>query len=150
MGRQESTQRELGSCQNRLTDAQSQMLRKIAETQMQLQAVQIQSMEGISASTRMLNDLKEDQAGFREKIAKHISVLQLDNGNQSEAIAIMEQQKKRLRLEFDAVAEDYKEYVNDMDSFNQELKMRVDRLFKSMQPTKVEWRVGRVLERKKE
>merc|ERR1719456_224079 len=76
-----------------------------------------EKQEGTSANTRMLQDLREDQVRYRDKISKHISVLQIDTGNQAEAVATLEQQKKRLRLEFDAMSEDYKEYVTDMDTW---------------------------------
>lgn len=142
--KQEITKQATDSALDRLNELSASTKNVQSTIQMQMQAVQIQAHEGTSANTRMLQDLREDQVRYRDKISKHISVLQIDTGNQAEAVATLEQQKKRLRLEFDAMSEDYKEYVTDMDTWTKDIKTKVTQLFKGLEPRVVEWRVGNI------
>jgi len=41
----------------------------------------------------------------------------------------------------DGLAEDYHEYVGDMDGWSGDVRKKVERLFRSLEPTKVEWRI---------
>ena len=75
--KQEITTQATDSAWDRLNElsASTKNVQSTIQIQMQMQAVQIQAHEGRSANTRiMLQDLREDQMRFRDKISKHTSV----------------------------------------------------------------------------
>jgi hypothetical protein len=143
------TKAELNFCQSRVTEQREWSQKLFAERESATEAVQVESHEGLKALNRMLHALKDDEVAFREKMATHIKTLQNDATSHGEVISEHEQQRKRMRLDLDGLAEDYHEYVGDMDGWSGDVRRKVEKLFRSMEPTKVEWRIEKISQKQK-
>merc|ERR1711904_171005 len=88
------------------------------------EAVQVEACEGLAALNRMLHALKDDEVAFREKVATHIKTLQGDTAKHEDEISDLEQHRKRIRLDLDGLAEDYHEYVGDMDGWSVDVRKK--------------------------
>merc|ERR1719265_3047897 len=142
------TKAELNFCQSRVTEQREWSQKLFAERESATEAVQVEAIEGMKALNRMLHALKDDEVAFREKMATHIKGLQGDSVVHSEHLGELEQQRKRIRLDLDGLAEDYHEYVGDMDGWSGDVRRKVEKLFRSMEPTKVEWRIEKISKKK--
>lgn len=142
------TKAELNFCQQRVTEQREWSQKLFAERESATEAVQVEAVEGLKALNRMLHALKDDEVAFREKMANHIKSLQGDTQSHGEQISEHEQQRKRMRLDLDGLAEDYHEYVGDMDGWSGDVRRKVEKLFRSMEPTKVEWRVEKISQKR--
>merc|ERR1719217_284620 len=116
--------------------------RQFVETTTATRAAQVDAQEGVSACTRMAHALRDDQVAFRDKMAKHVSLLQHASDSYGDAINALETQRSRMRLELDAILGDHKSYVTDMDGWADDVRVKVERLFKAMEPPKCEWRIN--------
>merc|ERR1719265_3103589 len=143
------TKAELNFCQSRVTEQREWSQKLFAERESATDAVQVEAVEGMKALNRMLHALKDDEVAFREKMANHIKGLQGDSTNHGEQLGELEQQRKRMRLDLDGLAEDYHEYVGDMDGWSGDVRRKVEKLFRSMEPTKVEWRIEKISQKAK-
>lgn len=143
------TKAELNFCQSRVTEQREWSQKLFAERESATEAVQVEAVEGMKALNRMLHALKDDEVAFREKMANHIKGLQGDSTNHGEQLGELEQQRKRMRLDLDGLAEDYHEYVGDMDGWSGDVRRKVEKLFRSMEPTKVEWRIEKISQKMK-
>jgi len=112
--------------------------------------VQVDAQEGLAAATKMLHALRDDAVSFREKMAKYISILQHSSDSHGDAITALETQRGRMRSELDALIGDHKAYTGDMDGWADDVRVKVERLFRALEPPRVEWRVTRATQRAKE
>jgi hypothetical protein len=143
------TKAELNFCQSRVTEQREWSQKLFAERESATEAVQVEAVEGLKALNRMIHALKDDEVAFREKMANHIQGLQGDSVSHTENLGELEQQRKRMRLDLDGLAEDYHEYVGDMDGWSGDVRRKVEKLYRSLEPTKVEWRIEKVSEKAK-
>jgi len=54
-----------------------------------------------------------------------------------------------MRMELDAILEDHQAYVTDMDGWADDVRVKVERLFRAMEPPRCEWVISRAKERAK-
>jgi len=132
---------EINFFQSRLLEQRDWAQRQIAETATATRAAQVDAQEGVAAATKMAHALRDDQVSFRDKMAKHISLLQHASDSYGDAINALETQRSRMRLELDAVLGDHKAYVTDMDGWADDVRVKVERLFRAMEPPRCEWRI---------
>jgi len=69
---------------------------------------------------------------------------------QGDAINTLEAHRARIRLELDALIGDHKSYTSDMDGWADDVRVKVERLFRAMEPARAEWRIFRAERRAKE
>jgi len=144
------TKQEINFFQSRLADQKDWTQRQLTETATATRAVQVDAQEGLAAATKMLNALRDDAVAFREKMAKYISILQHASDSHGDAITALETQRGRIRSELDALIGDHQAYTGDMDGWADDVRVKVERLFRAMEPPRVEWRVARAHQRAKE
>lgn len=144
------TKQEIGFFQSRLLEQRDWAQRQLVEAATATRAAQVDSQEGVAAATKMLYAMRDDQVAFREKMAKHVSMLQHSADSHGDAIVTLETQRARARLDLDNLMEDHKAYTEDMDGWADDVRVKVERLFRAMEPGKAEWRVHRPLQRDKE
>jgi len=132
---------EINFFQSRLLEQRDWAQRQLAETATATRAAQVDAQEGVAAATKMAHVLRDDQVSFRDKMAKHISLLQHASDSYGDAINALETQRSRMRLELDAVLSDHKAYVTDMDGWADDVRVKVERLFRAMEPPRCEWRI---------
>lgn len=141
---------EINFFQSRLMEQRDWAQRQLAETATATRAAQVDAQEGVAATTKMLHALRDDQIGFRDKMAKHVSLLQHASDSYGDAINTLETQRSRMRLELDALLGDHKAYVGDMDGWADDVRVKIERLFRAMEPPRCEWRISRAGTRLKE
>merc|ERR1719408_249218 len=141
---------EINFFQHRLLEQRDWAQRQIADSQTATRAAQVDAQEGVSACTRMAHALRDDQVAFRDKMAKHVSLLQHASDSYGDAINALETQRSRMRLELDAILTDHKAYVTDMDGWADDVRLKVERLFRAMEPPRCEWRIGSAAQKLKE
>lgn len=144
------TKQEINFFQTKLKEQRDWTETKLTENSTATRAAVVDSQEGLAASTKMLCALRDDAVGFREKMAKYISLLQHSCDSQGDAINSLDQNRSRMRAELDALIGDHKCYTDDMDGWAQHVTQQVERLFRAFQPAKIEWRVARATQRAKE
>jgi len=144
------TKQEINFFQSRLLEQRDWSQRQLAETATATRAAQVDAQEGLAAATKMLHALRDDQVGFRDKMAKHISILQHSTDSHADGINSLETQRVRMRHELDVLLDDHKAYVSDMDGWADDVRIKVERLFRAMEPPRAEWVIGRAEQRIKE
>jgi hypothetical protein len=132
---------EINFFQSRLLEQRDWAQRQLAEIATATRAAQVDAQEGVAACTKMSHVLRDDQVTFRDKMGKHISLLQHASDSYGDAINTLETQRVRMRMELDAVLDDHKEYVTDMDGWADDVRVKVERLFRAMEPPRCEWRI---------
>lgn len=133
---------EINFFQSRLLEQRDWAQRQLSETATATRAAQVDAQEGVAAATKMAHTLRDDQVSFRDKMAKHISLLQHSSDSYGDAINALETQRSRMRLELDAVLADHKAYVTDMDGWADDVRVKVERLFRAMEAARCEWRIN--------
>mmetsp|Transcript_41448 Transcript_41448/g.72794 ORF Transcript_41448/g.72794 Transcript_41448/m.72794 type:complete len:762 (-) Transcript_41448:77-2362(-) len=141
---------EINFFQSRLMEQRDWAQRQLAETATATRAAQVDAQEGVAATTKMLHALRDDQVTFRDKMAKHVSLLQHASDSYGDAINTLETQRSRMRLELDALLGDHKAYVGDMDGWADDVRVKIERLFRAMEPPRCEWRIGQAAVKLKE
>lgn len=144
------TKQEINFFQSHLADQKDWTQRQLTETATATRAVQVDAQEGLAAATKMLHALRDDAVSFREKMAKYISILQHSTDSHGDAINALETQRGRMRSELDALIGDHKDYTGDMDGWADDVRVKVERLFRALEPPRVEWRINRAHQRAKE
>jgi len=139
--RQDVIKQEINFFQSRLLEQRDWAQRQLSETATATRAAQVDAQEGVAAATKMAHALRDDQVGFRDKMAKHISLLQHASDSYGEAINSLETQRSRMRLELDAILADHKAYVTDMDGWADDVRVKVERLFRAMEPPRLVWSI---------
>jgi len=141
---------EINFFQSRLLEQKDWTQRQLTETATATRAVQVDAQEGLAAVTKMLHALRDDAVGFREKMGKYIGILQHTSDSHSDAITSLETQRGRIRAELDALIGDHKAYTGDMDGWADDVRVKVERLFRALEPPRMEWRIARAPQRAKE
>mmetsp|Transcript_12784 Transcript_12784/g.30401 ORF Transcript_12784/g.30401 Transcript_12784/m.30401 type:complete len:781 (+) Transcript_12784:33-2375(+) len=144
------TKQEINFFQSKLKDQREWTERCLAESSTATRAAALDSQEGLAATTKMLHALRDDAVSFREKMAKYISILQHSSDQQGEAINSLEINRTRMRAELDALVTDHKAYTTDMDDWADDVRVKVERIFRALEPTKVEWRIEKAMQKSKE
>lgn len=144
------TKQEINFFQSRLMEQREWAQRQLTETSTATRAAQVDAQEGLAAAQKMLHALRDDAVSFREKMAKYISLLQHSSDGHGDAIGSLETHRSRMRLELDALIGDHKSYTSDMDGWAEDVRVKVERLFRALEPSKVEWRISRASQRLKE
>mmetsp|Transcript_72081 Transcript_72081/g.167033 ORF Transcript_72081/g.167033 Transcript_72081/m.167033 type:complete len:757 (+) Transcript_72081:64-2334(+) len=144
------TKQEINFFQSRLADQKDWTQRQLTETATATRAVQVDAQEGLAASTKMLHALRDDAVGFRKKMAEYIGVLQHSSDNHGDALSSLETQRSRMRAELDALIGDHKAYTGDMDGWADDVRVKVERLFRALETPRVEWRIFRAAQRARE
>lgn len=135
---------EINFFQSRLLEIRDWAQKQLTETTTAMRAAQVDSQEAQAAASKMIHVLHEDAIGFRDKMAKHVSLLQHSSDSQGDALNTLESQRSRLRLDLDALINDHKAYTADMDGWADDVRVKVERLFKAMEPPRLEWRIDNV------
>eukprot|EP00927_Polykrikos_kofoidii_P077065 TRINITY_DN74054_c0_g1_i1.p1 TRINITY_DN74054_c0_g1~~TRINITY_DN74054_c0_g1_i1.p1 ORF type:complete len:821 (-),score=175.97 TRINITY_DN74054_c0_g1_i1:343-2646(-) len=144
------TKQEINFFQSRLMEQREWAQRQLTETSTATRAAQVDAQEGLAAAQKMLHALRDDAVSFREKMAKYISLLQHSCDGHGDAIGSLETHRSRMRLELDALIGDHKSYTIDMDGWAEDVRIKVERLFRALEPSRVEWRISRAGQRLKE
>jgi len=144
------TKQELTFVQSKLIELREWTQRQLTETATATRAVQVDSQEGLAAASKMLHALRDDAVSFREKMAKHVSLLQHSTDSQGDALTALEAQRGKIRTDLDALIGDHKAYTLDMDSWADDVRLKVERLFRAMEPARVEWKICRAFKRAKD
>eukprot|EP00438_Fugacium_kawagutii_P034117 Skav214376 [mRNA] locus=scaffold4284:20275:22930:- [translate_table: standard] len=91
------------------------------------------------------------KVSFREKMAKYISILQHSLGTQLVHRSELEINRTRMRAELDALVADHKAQWPCHDKgCAAVLCAQVERLFRALEPTQVEWRIEKAQQKAKE
>jgi len=137
------TKQEMNFFQTRLAEEHDWAKEQIAELRTAAKAAQVDTRETTTVTTKMLHALRDDAVGFREKVAGYISTLQKSADSQGDAISTLETQRSRIRKELDGLFTDHQAYVEDMDSWANDVRLKVERLFRALEPSRVEWHIAR-------
>jgi chromosome segregation ATPase len=137
------SKQELNFFQTRLAEQRDWAEEQIAELRTAAKAAQVDTRETTTVTTKMLHALRDDAVGFREKMAGYISTLQRSADSQGDAISTLETQRSRIRKELDGLFTDHQAYVEDMDSWANDVRLKVERLFRALEPSRVEWHIAR-------
>merc|ERR1719265_120604 len=111
------TKQEINFFQSRLLEQREWAQRQFIETTTATRAAQVDAQEGVAAASKMLHALRDDQVAFRDKIAKHIGLLQHASDSHGDAIGTLELQRGRMKVELEALLQDHKAYILDMDGW---------------------------------
>jgi len=144
------TKQEITFFQSRLAEQRDWAQRQFTETTTATRAAQCDAQEAQAAAMKMLQTLKDDVVTFRDKMGKYVSMLQHSSDVQGDAINTLEAHRARIRLELDALIGDHKSYTSDMDGWADDVRVKVERLFRAMEPARAEWRIFRAERRAKE
>ncbi|CAK0818025.1 unnamed protein product [Prorocentrum cordatum] len=137
------SKQELNFFQTRMAEQRDWAEAQIAELRTAAKAAQVDARETTTVTTKMLHALRDDAIAFREKMAGYISTLQRSTDSQGDAISTLETQRSRLRKELDGLFTDHQAYVEDMDSWANDVRLKVERLFRALEPSRVEWHIAR-------
>lgn len=137
------SKQEMNFFQTRLAEQRDLAEEQIAELRTAAKAAQVDTRESTTVTTKMLHALRDDAVGFREKVAGYISTLQRSTDSQGDAISTLETQRGRIRKELDNLFTDHQSYVEDMDSWANDVRLKVERLFRALEPSRVEWHIAR-------
>uniref|UniRef100_A0A7S2JDK7 MATH domain-containing protein n=1 Tax=Zooxanthella nutricula TaxID=1333877 RepID=A0A7S2JDK7_9DINO len=141
---------EIGFLQEKVVEHREWAQRQLTETATATRAVQVDSQEGLAATTKMLNALRDDAVAFREKMGNYVGILQHTSDKRGDAIVSLEAQRGKIRHDLDVLAGDHKAYTGDMDSWADDVRAKVERLFRALEPSKGEWRIHRAHKRAKD
>ncbi|CAE8625029.1 unnamed protein product, partial [Polarella glacialis] len=144
------TKQEINFFQSRLKEQKDWTERQLTEQATATRAAAVDSQEGLAATTKMLHALRDDAVSFREKMAKYISLLQHSSDSQGDAINSLEMHRSRISAQLEALKGDHTAYTGDMDGWADDVRVKVERLFRALEPAKVEWRIARASQRAKE
>mmetsp|Transcript_14841 Transcript_14841/g.39431 ORF Transcript_14841/g.39431 Transcript_14841/m.39431 type:complete len:805 (-) Transcript_14841:108-2522(-) len=144
------TKQEINFFQSRLQEQREWAQGQLLETTMAVKAAQADAQEGLAAATKMLHALRDDAVSFREKMAKYISLLQHSSDSHGDALQGLETQRGRMRTQLDVLVSDHKAYTADMDGWADDVRVKVERIFRALEPPRVEWRICRASQRAKE
>jgi hypothetical protein len=144
--KQSATKSELTFTIERLNTFKEQSNAQFAELGLQSQALTVHSQEGMAAVTRLINSLKEDQLRFKEKMAQHVSMLQHANTTNEETCHVLEQERKRFAIDNKMIGD----RINLINDWSEEVDVKLLKLYRYVQPTRVEWRIQKVVKKKKE
>jgi len=144
------TKQEINFFQSKLKEQRDWTEKCLSESGAVTRAAALESQEGLAATTKMLHALRDDAVSFREKMAKYISILQHSSDQQGEALNSLEINRTAMRAELDALVKDHQDYTGDMDGWAKDTNVQVERLFRALEPTKVEWRIERAMQKSKE
>lgn len=144
------TKQELNHCQTRLSELREWIHSQLVESMTALRAVQVDTQEATQASERMLTVLRDDQVAFRERMAKHIGTLQHDCQNHEDAVGALENQRVQARKDLDALSAEHQSFADDVQGWADDVRLKVERLFRCLEPTIVEWRIEQVMSKKAE
>jgi len=140
---------EISFFQSQLGDLKEWSNRSISEVSVATRSQGIDSQEGLQAAQKMLHALRDDAVTFREKMAKYVSLLQHSSDSHSDAIASIETHRGRMRLELDALMKDHTSYTSDMDGWADDVRVKVERLFRALEPYKAQWCIKQAAQRLK-
>mmetsp|Transcript_58090 Transcript_58090/g.138189 ORF Transcript_58090/g.138189 Transcript_58090/m.138189 type:complete len:924 (-) Transcript_58090:60-2831(-) len=141
---------EINFFQSRLLEQKDWAQRQFMEAATATRLAQADSQEGLAASTKMLQALKDDVVGFREKMAQHISTLQNSTDGHRDAITEIDEHRSKARGDLDSLMADHKAYVEDMDGWADDVRLKIEKLYKAMEPCRAEWQIMRAMQRGKE
>jgi len=144
------TKQEINFFQSRLLEQREWAQRQLTETATATRAGQVDAQEGLAAAMKMLHALRDDAVGFREKMAKFISSLQHCADTQGDSISSLESHRSRMRLEIDSLMGAHQNYTSDMDGWANDVRIKVERIFRALEPPRVEWRIPRAHQRARE
>jgi hypothetical protein len=144
--KQAATKAELTMTIERLNTFKEQSNAQFSEMGLQAQALNVHSQEGLAAVTRLINSLKEDQLRFKEKMAQHVSMLQHANTTNEETCHVLEQERKRFAIDNKMLTD----RMNGVNEWTEEVDVKLLKLYRYVQPTRVEWRIQKVMKKKKE
>lgn len=144
------TKQEINFVQSRLQEQREWAQRELASASTATRAAVVDAQEGHSATSKMLHALRDDTVAFREKMAKYISLLQHSSDSQGDAVNLLETQRTRIRADLEVLIKEHKAYTTDMDSWADDVRVKVERLFRAMEPARTEWRIARAHVRAKE
>jgi len=144
--KQAATKAELTMTIERLNTFKEQSNAQFSEMGLQAQALNVHSQEGLAAVTRLINSLKEDQLRFKEKMAQHVSMLQHANTTNEETCHVLEQERKRFAIDNKMLTD----RMNGVNDWTEEVDVKLLKLYRYVQPTRVEWRIQKVMKKKKE
>jgi hypothetical protein len=133
------TKQEINFFQSKMRDLKEWAQRSLNDLHTALKATGVDSQEGLQASQKMLHALRDDAVSFREKMAKYVSLLQHSSDSHSDAIASIEQHRQRMRMELNRLMEDHNGYTKDMDGWADDVRVKVERLFRAAEPYKAQW-----------
>merc|ERR1712100_431667 len=102
-----------------------------AELRTAAKASHLDTAESTIASTKMLHALRDDAVSFRDKMAGYISALQQSADSQGDAISTLEAQRSRIRKELDNLSDEHSAYIEDMDGWADDVRVKVERLFRA-------------------
>merc|ERR1711879_790764 len=143
------TKQEINFFQSKLRDLKDWAQRSLSEVATATRAGNVDSQEGLQAAQKMLHALRDDAVNFREKMAKYVSLLQHSSDSQADAIASIETHRGRMRLELDALMKDHTSYTSDMDSWADDVRVKVERLFRALEPYKAQCCIKQAAQRLK-
>lgn len=128
------TKQEINFFQSRLQEQREWTGRMLAEAATATKASALDAQEGLTAVTKMLHALRDDSIGFKEKMAKYISALQHSSDGHGDAINSLTTHRVRLRSDLDGLINEFKAYTSDMDGWADDVRVKVERLFKALVP----------------
>merc|ERR1719181_66184 len=138
------TKSELNLTVDRLNELKEQCQLQFSENALKQQAAQVHSSEGLAAVTRLFNGLKDDHIRFKENMAGHVNMLQHENANNADGTHALELERKRLLIDHQKLASMYDSHVQHMDQWTSDAEVKMDQLYRAVQPNKVEWRINKV------
>jgi hypothetical protein len=148
--KQEMTKAELSMTTERLNELKEQAQLQFSENALKQQAAQVHASEGLAAVTRLFNGLKDDHIRFKENMSGHVNMLQHENANNTDGTHALELERKRLLIDHQKLGQRYEQHVMHMDQWTSDVEVKMDQLYRAVQPNKVEWRLSKVGKKLKE
>merc|ERR1712098_698553 len=79
-------------------------------------------------------------------MAQHVNMLQHETANNAEGCHVLEQERKRIVIDNHITTEK----ITDVMDWRSDVDVKLDKLYRYVQPTKVDWRIHKVARKKKE
>lgn len=137
---------EMNFCQSRLSELREWAQAQLTEASSALKTVEADAGEASHAAERMLGAMRDDHVAFREEVSKHIGVLQHDCSSHGDAVGVVETKNIKIRSDLDIVMKDYRAFSEDVEGWAEDVRVKVERLYRAMEPARAEWRINKISE----
>jgi len=139
------TKAQLDDCQVRVTGDKEDAARQFAERDLRLRAQHMQLQEATAALKQIMEAMKDEHKSFRESQTFNVGVLQHEHTATTEAIALLEKERKALKKD----TREVQSYCQDMKVWAEQVERRFIKVASQLQPNRVEWRIHSISQKRR-
>ncbi len=125
------------SFQERVGKFEEEVGKRLVQAKLEFQLDNQKTEEGYLASTKMLNILQTELGDFIDENGRHVSLLQHDHQGIKEGIIMLDHDKGQIQKNMRHFVDEYQSYVDEMDTWTNDVTTKISNILQSMEPTKV-------------